>query len=135
MMRPGPAEELRLEANAFEEHAEQPHLGGGAFDVIVGGVAAVMVEMRQTIRRPTAEGQQFNDDEQGAVESPRQAQVAVDEVVGDGAVGEEAERHHARHGGDPEAKYGEDKVAGKPGEGTEEGKPAAEGADVSQVVA
>jgi hypothetical protein len=59
----------------------------------------------------------------------------VDEVVGDGAVGGEAQVHQRQHREGPEAEGREGEVEGDAGEGGEERGDALEGVDVEEVVA
>ena len=99
----GEEEQPRLEGRTFDQQRAPPrHPGRGAFEVVGRREARVVVQVDDAIGVSAAEGDQLDGAEEGLVQTLRQAEVAVHEVVRDRAVGEEGEEHGAGDGGRPE---------------------------------
>ena len=61
----------------------------------------MVMQMGQPIGSATAQGQEFDHYQEEIVDSPRQSQIPMDEVVGYRSVGYKAESDDAEKGRDP----------------------------------
>src|SRR5437763_971021 len=94
----------------------------------------MVMKMSQPIGSTTAQGQEFDYYQEKIVDSPRQSQIPMDEVVRYRSIGYKAEGDDAEQGRDPELLCSKSEVSSAPREGADDRTPAAKRGDPGEVM-
>src|ERR1700678_4429198 len=92
-----PKPDTKLEDGSFRHGPQQGSACYEGFHIIMVGEVGVMMQMGRTISVATAQGQQFYSTQEEVIQPFRQAESAMDEIVGYRSVGHEAQSNQAHN--------------------------------------